>query len=77
MFRGLLDSRARSVDMSMKVARARAIAGIVAEAVAIPYGIAPSIFDARVVPAVTEEVQSAAVSTGLGRRPAPVETAIV
>jgi malate dehydrogenase (oxaloacetate-decarboxylating) len=77
MFRGLLDSRARSVDMSMKVAAARAIAGIVAEAGATPDHIVPSIFDARVVPAVAGEVQRAAVSSGLGRRPAPVETALV
>jgi malate dehydrogenase (oxaloacetate-decarboxylating) len=77
MFRGLLDSRARSVDMSMKVAAARAIAGIVAEAGATPDFIVPSIFDARVVPAVAREVQRAAISGGLGRLPIPVETALV
>jgi malate dehydrogenase (oxaloacetate-decarboxylating) len=70
MFRGLLDCRARSVDMSMKVAAARAIADIVAvDGVAADH-IVPSIFDARVVPAVASEVQKAAASAGLGIRSA-------
>jgi malate dehydrogenase (oxaloacetate-decarboxylating) len=76
MFRGLLDSRARSVDMSMKVAASRAIAGIVAETGASPDHIVPSIFDARVVPAVAREVQRAASSAGLGTPPAPATTAL-
>ena len=65
MFRGLLDSRARSVDMSMKVAAARAIADIVAEDGVSTDHIVPSIFDARVVPAVAKEVQKAAAAAGL------------
>jgi malate dehydrogenase (oxaloacetate-decarboxylating) len=67
MFRGLLDSRARSVDMSMKVAAARAIAHIVAEDGVSPDYIVPSIFDPRVVPAVAGAVQKAAASAGLSR----------
>ena len=66
LFRGLLDSRARSVDMSMKVAAARAIADIVAQDGASSDFIVPSIFDARVVPAVASAVQKAAASAGLG-----------
>jgi len=66
LFRGLLDSRARSVDMSMKVAAARAIADIVAQDGASSDFIVPSIFDTRVVPAVAEAVQKAAASAGLG-----------
>jgi malate dehydrogenase (oxaloacetate-decarboxylating) len=65
LFRGLLDSRARSVDMSMKVAAARALADIVAQDGASRDYIVPSIFDARVVPAVAREVQKAAASAGL------------
>ena len=66
LFRGLLDSRARSVDMSMKVAAARAIADIVAQDGASSDFIVPSIFDSRVVPAVAKAVQKAAASAGLG-----------
>jgi malate dehydrogenase (oxaloacetate-decarboxylating) len=70
MFRGLLDCRARSVDMSMKVAAARALADIVAADGVAADHIVPSIFDARVVPAVGREVQGAAASAGLGVRAA-------
>ena len=65
LFRGLLDSRARSVDMSMKVAASRALADIVAEDGASRDYIVPSIFDARVVPAVSRAVQDAAAAAGL------------
>jgi malate dehydrogenase (oxaloacetate-decarboxylating) len=71
MFRGLLDSRARSVSMSMKVAAARAIADIVAEDGMAPDHIVPSIFDARVVPAVASQVHQAAASAGLGTASPP------
>lgn len=70
MFRGLLDSRAKSVDMPMKVAAARAIADIVAEDGVSCDHIVPSIFDSRVVPAVARAVQTAADSAGLSRAPA-------
>src|SRR5665648_85207 len=71
LFRGLLDSRARSVDMSMKVAAARAIADIVTEDGVSADHIVPSIFDARVVPTVSSKVQEAAAAAGLGTRPQP------
>jgi malate dehydrogenase (oxaloacetate-decarboxylating) len=75
MFRGLLDSRARSVNMSMKVAAARAIADIVAaDGVSTDY-IVPSIFDARVVPALSKAVQDAADAAGLSRVSAAAATA--
>ena len=76
VFRGLLDSRARSVNLSMKVAAARAIADIVAEDGASPDHIVPSIFDARVVPAVAREVQKAAAMAGLGFLSAPAKNAL-
>ena len=75
MFRGLLDSRARSVDMSMKVAASRAIADIVAADGVSPDNIVPSIFDIRVVPAVAGEVQKAAARAGLGKAPTPAKVA--
>ena len=77
LFRGLLDSRARSVDMSMKVAAARAIADIVAQDGASPEFIVPSIFDARVVPAVAKAVQQAAAEAGLGSAARPSKTALI
>src|ERR1035437_1698302 len=77
LFRGLLDSRARSVDMSMKVAAARAIADIVAQDGASSDFIVPSIFDSRVVPAVAKAVQKAAATTGLGSASGLAETALI
>ena len=77
MFRGLLDSRARSVDMSMKVAAARALADIVAEDGVSRDYIVPSIFDPRVVPAVARAVQQAAASAGLGTTSAPAKTGVL
>ena len=76
LFRGLLDSRARSVNMSMKVAAARAIADIVAKSGASADFIVPSIFDPRVVPAVAQAVQMAAAAAGLGAVPSPTTTAL-
>jgi len=75
LFRGLLDSRARSVNMSMKVAAARAIADIVTENGVSSDFIVPSIFDARVVPAVAQAVQKAAAAAGLGVASTPKRTA--
>ncbi len=77
MFRGLLDSRAQSVNMSMKVAAARALADIVAEDGVSAEYIVPSIFDARVVPAVAREVQKAAASAGLVTASAPTEATLI
>jgi len=77
VFRGLLDSRARSVSISMKVAAARAISDIVAEDGVSADHIVPSIFDARVVPAVAREVQRAATSAGVvGTASAAAKTAL-
>jgi malate dehydrogenase (oxaloacetate-decarboxylating) len=75
MFRGLLDSRARSVDVSMKLAAARAIADIVTEDGVLADHIVPSIFDVRVVRAVSAKVQEAAAAAGLGTKPTPAKTA--
>jgi len=72
MFRGLLDSRARSVDGTMKLAAARALAGIVAQDGVAPDHIVPSIFDPRVVPAVAGQVHEAATSAGLSTTPTAV-----
>jgi malate dehydrogenase (oxaloacetate-decarboxylating) len=61
--------------MSMKVAAARALADIVAADGVSADFIVPSIFDARVVPAVARAVRDAAASAGLVNQSAPVKTA--
>jgi malate dehydrogenase (oxaloacetate-decarboxylating) len=57
-FRGLLDSRARTVTDAMKVAAAEAIAGVVgADELSQEY-IVPSVFNRRVAPLVAAAVQA-------------------
>ncbi len=67
-FRGLLDSRARTVNEEMKIAAARAIAGCVSGAELGPEYIIPSVFNKHVAPAVARAVASAAHRTGVARR---------
>ena len=68
VFRGLLDSRARTVNDEMKVAAARAIAGCVARGELSEEYIIPSVFNKNVAPAVAEAVARAAHATGVARR---------
>jgi len=67
-FRGLLDSRARTVNDEMKVAAARAIAACVGRAELSEEYIIPSVFNKSVAPAVAEGVSRAAYATGVARR---------
>ncbi|MCY3019770.1 MAG: NADP-dependent malic enzyme, partial [Planctomycetota bacterium] len=67
IFRGALDCRARAITEKMKLAAAKAIAGLVSEADLRPDKIIPSTFDARVAPAVAEAVQAAAIADGVAR----------
>ena len=67
IFRGALDSRARRITEGMKLAAARAIAGIVGDERSAEYVI-PSVFDTRVVDAVAKAVRQAAVDEGVSRR---------
>ena len=67
-FRGLLDSRARSVNDEMKLAAARAIAACVSDSELSPEYIIPSVFNKSVAPSVAEGVSHAAFQTGLARR---------
>ena len=67
-FRGLLDSRARTVNDEMKVAAARALAGCVARSELSEEYIIPSVFNKTVAPAVAEGVARAAWDTGAARR---------
>jgi malate dehydrogenase (oxaloacetate-decarboxylating) len=67
-FRGMLDVRARQVNDEMKLAAAEALAAIVTRSELSEEYITPSMFDARVVPAVAAAVAAAAVKTGVARR---------
>jgi malate dehydrogenase (oxaloacetate-decarboxylating) len=69
-FRGLLDARARTATMAMKLAAAHAIADVVAEEACERY-LVPSILDHRVAPAVAGAVR-ATVEPASAEPPAPV-----
>lgn len=68
LFRGLLDVRARQVNVEMKVAAAEAIAGIITDNERHPEYVIPSVFDRRVATAVAEAVSRTAIDTGVARR---------
>jgi malate dehydrogenase (oxaloacetate-decarboxylating) len=64
VFRGALDARARNITEEMKVAAARALAGVVSEDELHPSFIVPSVFDERVAPAVAGAVRAQAAADG-------------
>ncbi|HEX2438760.1 MAG TPA: malic enzyme-like NAD(P)-binding protein [Methylomirabilota bacterium] len=67
-FRGMLDVRARRANDEMKLAAANAIAGIVGKNELSEEYITPSMFDSRLVPAVSAAVADAAVKSGVARK---------
>jgi malate dehydrogenase (oxaloacetate-decarboxylating) len=67
VFRGALDCRARAITENMKMAAARAIAGLVSDDDLHADKIVPSTFDPRVAPAVAEAVKAAALVDGVAR----------
>jgi malate dehydrogenase (oxaloacetate-decarboxylating) len=67
-FRGLLDSRARTVNDEMKIAAARALAACVSRGELSEEYIIPSVFNKAVAPAVAKGVARAAWETGAARR---------
>jgi malate dehydrogenase (oxaloacetate-decarboxylating) len=69
IFRGALDVRAKSITGEMKLAAARAIAGLVPADGLSPEGIIPHPFNIHVSPAVAGAVAEAAISSGAARRP--------
>src|SRR5690242_3157818 len=68
IFRGALDVRARTIDRSMKLAAARAIAGVIPEDELHADYIIPSVFNRRVAQAVADAVAEAAIASGIARR---------
>ncbi len=67
VFRGALDVRARMIDEPMKIAAARAIAGLVSEKELSPELIVPKSMDFRVPAAVASAVAESALQTGVAR----------
>lgn len=67
IFRGALDVRANDINEVMKIAAARAIAGIITEEELCSEYIIPKAFDDRVAPAVAAAVAKAAHDSGVAR----------
>ena len=67
IFRGALDVRASEINDAMKLAAARALAGLVSETELSKDFILPEPFDPRVAPAVAKAVAEAAHISGVAR----------
>ena len=68
IFRGALDVQAREINDVMKMAAARAIAGIIQSDTLTEDCIIPSVFDKQVVPRVAAAVAQTARETGVARK---------
>jgi len=69
VFRGMLDARAEEFTEEMAIAAAQAIADAVGEEKLNASVIVPSVFDARVAPAVAAAVRAATRAGGAGAEP--------
>jgi len=67
IFKGALSVRASEINEEMKLAAAKAIAGLVADDELSPDYILPAAFDERVGEAVAKAVADAAVKSGVSR----------
>ena len=67
IFRGALDVRASDINEEMKLAAARALAGLIPDEELSDNYIIPQAFDPRVGPAVAEAVAEAARKSGVAR----------
>jgi len=73
IFRGALDVQAKEINLPMKLAASRALAGVIPDnALNEEYSI-PSVFDKKVVPAVAKAVSQAAQESGAARRTLKLE----
>jgi malate dehydrogenase (oxaloacetate-decarboxylating) len=68
VFRGALDVRASTINEDMKLAAARALAGVIADDELHAEYIIPSVFNRAVGPAIAAAVAEAAVRSGVARR---------
>ena len=76
VFRGALDARASRINEPMYLAAARAIASVIGDDELSPDYIIPSVFDKRVVDAVSRAVASAAVEAGVAKKRTAKEEAL-
>ena len=67
IFKGALSVRARAINPQMKMAAAKAIAGLIPEDELNEENILPKAFDPRVAPAVADAVAQAARESGVAR----------
>ena len=67
IFRGAFDAKATDINDEMKIAAAKAIAGIIKDEEITPEYVIPAAFDERVAPAVAKAVAEAAKKTGVCR----------
>ena len=67
IFRGALDVRAKDINEEMKIAAAKAIAGLISDEELKPEYIIPAPFDPRVGSAVASAVREAAIKSGVNR----------
>ena len=68
IFRGALDAKATRITEEVKIAAAKAIAGLISDEELTPEYIIPSPFDERVVPAVSTAVKEACIASGYIRK---------
>ena len=71
IFRGAFDVRAKDINDEMKIAAARALAGLISDDELCAECIIPAAFDKRVGAAVAKAVSAAAVKSGVARLPQP------
>ena len=67
IFRGAFDAKATDINDEMKIAAAKAIAGIIKDEEITPEYVIPAAVDERVAPAVAKAVAEAAKRTGVCR----------
>ena len=67
VFRGALDCRASDINEEMKIAAAKALAGLISDDELCPDYILPDPFDPRVKDAVAKAVATAARESGVAR----------
>ena len=68
MFRGALDARASDINDAMKIAAAKALAGLISEDELNADYIIPAAFDKRVCPTIAAAVRRAAVESGVAKQ---------
>ena len=76
IFRGALDVRASRINEPMLLAAAHAIAGVIGDDEVLADYVIPSVFDKRVVEAVSRAVSSAAIESGVARKRMKSEEAV-